>query len=73
MPLPPTLSFSNVTTEAGLSAVVAFRLSIADVNGDLYPDILAHVFQNDSTGDVLDKQFLYLNVQGDDPGDPTSR
>ncbi|MCP4661798.1 MAG: CRTAC1 family protein, partial [bacterium] len=56
-----------------MSAVVAFRLSIADVNGDLYPDILAHVFQNDSTGDVLDKQFLYLNVQGDDPGDPTSR
>ncbi len=65
--------FSDVTTEAGLNGLAAFRLSIADVNGDHYPDIFAHIVQNDSTGDVLNKQFLYLNVQGDVPGDPYSR
>lgn len=68
-----SLSFTNVTSQAGLSGLPGFRLSIADVNGDGYPDILLHRQQNDGTGDVLNKQYLYLNVPGDDPGNPFSR
>ena len=60
--------FSNVTAEADLTGVVGFRLSLADVNGDDYPDIFAHIPLDHGAGDVLNKQFLYLNVPGDTPG-----
>ena len=65
--------FTNVTAEVGMSNIPAFRVSIADVNNDGYPDILLHERANEGAGDVLDKQFLYLNVQGDDSDDPFSR
>lgn len=70
-PLPPY--FTNVSSDVHLTSVPGFRLSIADLNGDGYPDILLHRQLNHSTGDVLDKQYLYLNVQGDNPPDPYSR
>ncbi|HEV2854934.1 MAG TPA: CRTAC1 family protein [Thermoanaerobaculia bacterium] len=54
--------FTDVTSQAGLGGILGFRLSVADVNGDGYPDILAHLPQNDTTGDVRNKQLLYLNV-----------
>ena len=63
--------FTQVTSQTGLSGVIGFRLSVADVNGDGYPDILAHLPQNDATGDVLNKQFLYLNSP--DPANPQLR
>jgi hypothetical protein len=65
--------FSEITSEAGLDNVPAFRISIADVNKDGYPDLLLHKRPNEATGDVIDKQYLYLNVQGDDANDPYSR
>jgi hypothetical protein len=65
--------FTDVTDEVGLTATPGFRLSTADVNGDGYPDILLHEQLNHGTGDVKNKQYLYLNVQGDMPSDPYSR
>lgn len=65
--------FSEVTSDAGLSGVPGSRVSIADVNGDGYPDLLLHRPADPTVPDVLDKQFLYLNVKGDDPNDPYSR
>jgi len=65
--------FTNVTDDVGLTGIPGFRLSIADVNGDGYPDIFLHRQLNHGTGDVLNKQYLYLNVPGDDPGDPYIR
>ncbi len=70
---PRTPYFTNVTDEVYLTDTPGFRLSIADVNGDAYPDILLHKQLNHGTGDVLNKQYLYLNVQGDNPSDPYSR
>lgn len=66
-------SFTNVTDQVGLGGRPGFRLSVADVDGDGYPDILLHRAQNEDAGDVLDKQFLFLNVPGGSPGDPFSR
>ncbi|MBP7148627.1 MAG: CRTAC1 family protein [Acidobacteria bacterium] len=65
--------FTDVTSEAGLADKPGFRLSVGDVNGDGYPDIFLHRNQDDTSGDVLNKQYLYLNVAGDNPGDPFSR
>jgi hypothetical protein len=65
-------SFTDVTGEVGLTGVPAFRISVADVNGDGYPDLYLHRAANHGAGDVLDKQYLYLNLPGD-PGDPHSR
>ncbi len=66
-------SFTNVTSDVGLSGVQAFRVAIGDLNGDGYADILIHLEPNHASGDVLDKQLLYLNEPGDNPGDPFSR
>jgi hypothetical protein len=41
---PPTPYFTNVTDEVGLTGVTGFRVSIADVNGDDYPDLILHKF-----------------------------
>ncbi|UCF66275.1 MAG: CRTAC1 family protein [Acidobacteriota bacterium] len=65
--------FSNATDEVGLTGIQAFRIAVGDLNGDGYPDILVHTEPNHGTSDVLDKQFLYLNEPGDNPGDPFSR
>lgn len=71
----PTITpyFQDVSEETGLSEVMAFRIGIADVNNDMYPDLLIHTAGDESSGDVLDKQFLYLNQPGDDPDDPHDR
>lgn len=65
--------FTNVTDQVGLAGKPGFRLSVADVNGDGYPDILLHRQANYGAGDWFGKSYLYLNVQGDDPSDPFSR
>lgn len=65
--------FTEVTADVHLEGYYAFRLSVADVNGDGYPDLLIHRRSDWDTGDVQGNQFLLLNVEGDDPGDPFSR
>ena len=65
--------FTNVTSEAALGGLRAFRLSVTDVNNDGYPDVLAHMQQNESNGDVLNKQILYLNTSLHDPANPYRR
>ncbi|KYK29911.1 MAG: hypothetical protein AYK19_19025 [Theionarchaea archaeon DG-70-1] len=60
--------FSDVTDEVGLEGVCAFRISIADVNGDDYPDLLIH-----RRGNERGLQSLYLNVPGDNLSDPYAR
>jgi len=72
---------TNVTADVGLTGVSGFYVSIADVNGDGYPDLLLHqVPQNVPTGcvkpgepDPCKDQVLYLNVPGNSPNDPHSR
>jgi hypothetical protein len=64
--------FTNVTAQTGLTDALGYRCSVGDINGDGYPDLLLHRSSNFSTGDVQNKQYVYLNVQ-DVPGDPTSR
>ncbi len=65
-------SFTNVTTDVGLNTP-GFRLSVADVNGDGYPDLLLHRTQDEATGDVLNKQYLFLNQQCAGNPDPHCR
>ncbi len=63
--------FIEVTSQAGLISQSAFRLSIGDINGDNYPDLLLHEPINEASSDpadVLNHQFIYLNVPGDTPG-----
>jgi hypothetical protein len=62
-------SFTNVTTDAGLDGLQAFRISVGDLNGDGYADIFVHLEPTHDTGDVEDKQLLYLNEPGALPGD----
>ncbi|MBN1355793.1 CRTAC1 family protein [bacterium] len=71
----PTPSFTEVSAELGLVDVYAFRIGIADVNGDRYPDLLIHLpcKEYPPDVDVMDKQCLYLNVPGDNPSDPHDR
>ena len=82
----PMPYFTNVTRSVGLSEasqqdacvapsgeVIGRNISVVDVNGDYYPDLLLHLPLNEAAGDVLDKQCLYLNIPGDDPNDPHSR
>ncbi|MBN1551125.1 CRTAC1 family protein [bacterium] len=65
--------FTNVSQETGLTGVSAFRIAIADINGDEYPDLLLHEKSDEVTMDVINKHRLFLNVPGDDPHDPFSR
>jgi len=60
--------FTEVTDEVGLTGIIGYRLNIADLNGDGYPDIFAHHPLTHGTGDVLNKDFLYLNLPGAEPG-----
>ncbi len=72
-PTPPY--FSDVTTEEALDGIYGFRISVGDLNGDGYPDLVVHLepAHGATPPDVLDKQLVYLNVPGDDPGNPFSR
>jgi hypothetical protein len=65
--------FTNVTADVGLTSKPGFRLSVADVNGDGYPDIYLIRQQDDMTGDVLNKQYLFLNLQCEGSSDPRCR
>ena len=73
----PTPYFSMVNAKTGLAGVGPFhKISVVDVNGDGYPDLLMHKAINETSpndSDVVDHQYLYLNVPGDDPNDPHSR
>lgn len=70
-PTPPY--FTDVSAAAGLSGVVAFRIAVADLDGDGYQDLVVHMKPDHGTGDVLDKQLVFLNRPGDDVLDPYSR
>ena len=59
--------FTDVSGDAGLTGIVPYRISVGDLNGDGYPDILMHTEPNHAAGDVLDKQFLLLNEPGTIP------
>jgi len=68
---PPKPYFTDVTAEVGLSGQPVFRIAVADVNGDGYEDLLIHLQPDPASGDVLDKQILYLNLEGATPGTRT--
>lgn len=70
---PDTPSFTNVTAAAGLTGANGFRSSVADINGDGYPDLVFHRQSYYASADVLNKQDVYLNVPGANPSDPHSR
>ena len=69
----PLPYFSEVTSDVGLDNIPAYRISIADINSDGYPDLLLHKSADEAAGDVIDKQFLYLNIQGNNPNNPYGR
>jgi hypothetical protein len=61
--------FTDVTEEMGLGGVVASRYAFADLNGDLYPDLIEHTWSQNARDDratdpptILRK--LYLNRDG---------
>ena len=60
--------FVDVTEEAGLSGFPSFRISVADVNGDGYPDLLLHQRSDWENSEWADRAYLLLNVEGDTPG-----
>jgi hypothetical protein len=63
---PPTPYFTNVTDEVGLTGVTGFRVSIADVNGDDYPDLILHQVPKPVPQDcnTCKDLVLYLNDRG---------
>ncbi len=67
-PLGAPAFFTDVSDDVGLTGAAGYRLSIADLNGDDFPDILAHMPLDHGTEDVINKQYLYLNVPGTEPG-----
>lgn len=60
--------FVEVTDVLGLTGTPSMRISIADLNGDEYPDIFVHDDTGWDTWDVLNKMHIYLNVEGATPG-----
>jgi len=64
----PPAFFNDVTDDVGLTGVVGFRLNVADLNGDDYPDLFVHIPLDHAGGDVRNKQFIYLNLPGSEPG-----
>lgn len=58
----------EVTDDLGLAGTPSFRISIADINGDDYPDLIVHDTVDHATWDVLNKMYVFLNVEGDTPG-----
>ena len=69
----PEPYFTEITTEAGLIGTPSFRIAIADINGDGYPDLFLHANTDEATQDVFKKQRIFLNLQCDDSDDPTCR
>lgn len=65
-PTPPY--FTDVTADAGLTGILAFRVATADLDGDGFDDVVVHTKPDAASGDVLDKQFVYLSVPGTVPG-----
>ncbi|MFN7966267.1 MAG: VCBS repeat-containing protein [Acidobacteriota bacterium] len=65
--------FTNVTTTAELTGAIGFRSAVADINGDGYPDLLLHRQCFYDTGDVQNKQYVFLNVACDGSPDPYCR
>lgn len=65
--------FTNVTAAAQLAGAIGFRSAVADINGDGYPDLLLHRQCFYETGDVQNKQYVYLNVACDGSSDPFCR
>lgn len=65
--------FTEVTDQVGLTGRPGFRVTLCDINGDGFEDILLTRQNDPATENVYNKQVVLLNVQGDDPGDPHSR
>jgi len=63
--------FVDVTDEAGLTGIPAFRVAVADLDGDGWQDVFIHLEPNHASEDVLDKQLLFLNRPGALPGQRT--
>lgn len=58
----------EVTDKLGLTGTPSFRISIVDLNGDDYPDLVVHDAVDHANWDVMNKMYVYLNVEGDTPG-----
>ena len=61
--------FTEVSDESGLSEIEGFRVWLADVNGDNYPDYL---YSGDN-GATKNHIYLYLNVPNPDTESSTKR
>lgn len=58
----------EVTDKLGLTGTPSFRISIVDLNGDDYPDLVVHDAVDHANWDVMNKMYVYLNVEGDTSG-----
>ncbi len=63
--------FVEVTSELGLTGTPSMRISIADLNGDDYPDIFVHDDTDWGTWDVMNRMYIFLNVPGRNSGNKT--
>lgn len=61
-------NFAEVTEPLGLSDAPSMRVSIADLNGDDYPDLFLHDDTDWHGWNVMNNMYIYLNVEGDTPG-----
>ncbi|MBN1297189.1 CRTAC1 family protein [bacterium] len=64
-------SFVEVTDALGLSDAPSMRISVADLNGDDYPDLFVHDDTIWDSWDVMNRMYIYLNCEGDTPGTRT--
>jgi enediyne biosynthesis protein E4 len=60
--------YVGVTEEAGLTGKSAFRIAVADLNGDAFPDLFIHEQSDEVNWNVLNKARIYLNTPGDVEG-----